>query len=140
MGEYSGVDLCIEFASTDISGKARTADISEATGEPEKIDVTTKGDTQRQTLEGLVGADNTTITCTILADDGGSDPVAALSMGASGSLVVYDNGKTHGQNMATTAAARLTDRSISIPYDGAVEWSLTFNSVNAVAYSTYSSA
>ena len=53
MGEISGKDLVIEFGGTDISGKARSYEIAEDKGETAKIDVSHKGDTSVQQIEGL---------------------------------------------------------------------------------------
>ena len=137
MAEYAGKSLVIEFGGTDISTSARTAEISEDRGETEKIDVTVKGDTERQHILGFQGADNTTVTCTILADDGGSDPVAALTMGDKDTLDIFPEGKTVNQDLDRLTNAEIISRSKSVPYDGAVEWSITFNSVDAMSYTTY---
>ncbi len=137
MSEISGKDLVIEFGGTDISGKARSYEIAEDKGETAKIDVSHKGDTSVQQIEGLQGPDNSTINCTILYDDGGSDPVSALSMGDKQTLNCYPAGKTGGKDLNRLTDATLTSRTFTVPYDGAVEWSLTFNSINAVTYTTY---
>ena len=137
MAKFSGKDLVLEFGGTDISAKGRTIEISEDTGEPEKIDTTTRGDTERQHLISFPGPDNTTVTATILADDGGSDPVAALTMNDVQTLLAYPEGKTPGEDLAEVTSAYLISRTYTVPYDGAVEWSLTFNSVDAATYTTY---
>jgi len=92
MAEISGVDLCVEFGSTDISAQARSYDVAEDKGESEKIDVTHRGDTDREHILSFQGADNTTVNVTALYADTGSDPIRDLAMGTKATLDCYPEG------------------------------------------------
>lgn len=140
MAEKSGSSLVVEFGGTDISAKGRSYEIAEDRGEPEKIDVTHRGDTQRQHLESFQGPDNTNVTFTALYDDSGSDPIASLTMGTKATLDLYPEGKAHGSDLERLTNARLITKNHTVPYDGAIEWTTTFNSVDSMTYTTYTTA
>jgi len=136
MAKFKGSSLVLAFAGTDISGAGRSIEIDEAPGEPEKIDVTVRGDTEREYLEGFPGGDNTTITLNALALDA-SDTIEPIATNTTGTLLAYPEGTAHGAIKVTVSAARVTGKTYTVPYDGAVEWNLTFNSVNAATYGTH---
>ena len=135
MPEFKGSLVVLEFAGTDISGSARTVTISEDPGEAEKIDVTVKGDTERQYLAGFPGGHNTTVTMNVLAQSA-SDPIEAIATNTTGAMVVLPEGDVQGAIAITIAAMRLIGKEYTVPYDGAVEWNLTFNSETAATYGT----
>jgi len=135
MAEFKGDDVILNFGGTDISGAARVVTVSEAPGEAEKLDVTVKGDTARQYIEGFPGGHNTTVTLAALAD-GTSDAIEAVSANTTGAVEILPEGDTAGAIGVTIAAMRLVGKDYSVPYDGAVEWALTFNSVTAATYGT----
>ena len=135
MAEFKGSAVVVEFAGTDISGSARTVTISEDPGEAEKIDVTVKGDTERQYLAGFPGGDNTTVTMNALALDG-SDTIEGIATNTTGNVIVLPEGDVHGGIAVTIASMRLINKEYTIPYDGAVEWNVTFNSETAAVYGT----
>jgi len=135
MAEFKGSSVVVEFAGTDISGSARTVTISEDPGEAEKIDVTVKGDTERQFLAGFPGGDNTTVTMNALALDA-SDTIEAIATNTTGTLLVLPEGDTQGAVAVTITAMRLIGKEYVVPYDGAVEWNLTFNSETGATYGT----
>jgi len=135
MAEFKGDDVILEFAGTDISGSARVVTISEAPGEAEKLDVTVKGDTARQYIEGFPGGANTTVTLAALALDG-SDTIEAVTTNTTGAVSIQPEGSAQGAIEVTIAAMRLIGKDYTVPYDGAVEWALTFNSVTAASYGT----
>ena len=138
MAEFKGSSLRLDFAGTDISGGGRSVSISEDPGEPEKIDVTVKGDTERQYLASFPGGHNTTVTFNALAQ-AASDTIEPIATNTTGTLAVYPEGYTHGAISATILAMRLINKEYVTPYDGAVEWNLTFNSTTSCTYSTYDS-
>ena len=140
MAEISGKDLYVEYGATDISGEGRWVDLTEDKGESEKIDVTTKGDTARQHILGFQGANNTSVTMTALYNTGGADVIAALTLGDKQTLNICPNGHTAALDMWECTNMELIIRSYTEPYDGAVEWTVTFNSVDAVTYTTYTTA
>ena len=135
MPEFSGKDVVLKFAGTDISGSARTVTVSEAPGEMEKIDVTVKGDTARQYLASFPGGNNTTVTAEILALDG-SDPIEAIAANTSGALVVLPEGAGAGNISISIAGMYLIGKDYTIPYADAVKWDLSFNSTTAATYGT----
>ena len=139
MAEYSGKDLVIYYGGTDISALARSCEVSEDPGESEKIDVTHKGDTARQQLIGLDGVDNTTVTAAILTDSGAADVVAALTMKDSQTLLIYPEGiATPGtDSLVELATAILINRTYTIPFDDVVLWAVSWNSIAAASYTTY---
>ena len=98
-------------------------------------DVTVKGDTKREYIEGFPGGDNTTVTLAALAD-GASDAIEAVATNTTGAMEILPEGDTAGAIGITIAAMRLIGKDHSVPYDGAVEWALTFNSVTAATYGT----
>ena len=137
MAKFKGSSLVVSFAGTDISGAGRSFEVSEDPGEAEKIDVTVRGDSEREFLEGFPGGDNTTVSMTALALDG-SDTIEPIATNTTGTLLCYPEGTAHGAIKVTVSAARLISKTYTVPYDGAVEWALSFNSVNAATYGTHS--
>ena len=135
MAEFKGSEVVVEFGGTDISVSARTATVSEAPGEPEKLDVTVKGDTARQYIEGFPGGDNTTVTVEALAD-GASDAIEPIATNTTGNMEILPEGDVQGGIKVTVNSMRLITKDYTVPYDGAVAWSLSFNSTTAATYGT----
>ena len=135
MAEFKGDDVILDFAGTDISGSARVVTVSEAPGEAEKLDVTVKGDSARQYIEGFPGGANTTVTLAALALDS-SDTIEAVTTNTTGAMSILPEGDVQAAIEVTVAAMRLIGKDYTVPYDGAVEWALTFNSVTAAVYGT----
>ena len=135
MAEFKGDDVILNFGGTDLSGAARVVTVSEAPGEAEKLDVTVKGDSARQYIEGFPGGANTTVTLAALAD-GASDAIEAVATNTTGAMEILPEGDTAGAIGVTIAAMRLIGKDYTVTYDGAVEWALTFNSVTAATYGT----
>ena len=140
MAHYAGSGLLVKFNTVDISGHARSVDVSEDAGDPDIIDVSHKGDTAHVIIEGMAGADQATVTLKVLQD---TTPTAAethFDVGDKDTLYVYPSGQTHGYAALIIQNARLTSMSDTIPYDGAVELTLTWKAANSVTRTTYSSA
>ena len=135
MAEFKGDSVILNFGGTDLSSSARVVTVSEAPGEAEKLDVTVKGDSARQYIEGFPGGANTTVTLAALAD-GASDAIEAVAANATGAMEILPEGDTAGAISVDVAAMRLIGKDYTVPYDGAVEWALTFNSVTAASYGT----
>ena len=135
--EYKGDKVVLEFGGTDLSASARTVTISEAPGEPEKLDVTVKGDTAREFIEGFPGGHNTTVTLAALALDGTDDTIQVLAVNTTGDLEVWPEGDVQSSIEVAISAMRLIGKDYTVPYDNAVEWALTFNSVTAATYTTH---
>ena len=135
MAEFKGDSVILNFGGTDLSGAARVVTVSEAPGEAEKLDVTVKGDSARQYIEGFPGGANTTVTLAALAD-GTSDAIEAVATNTTGAMEILPEGDSAAAIGITIAAMRLIGKDYTVPYDGAVEWALTFNSVTAATYGT----
>jgi len=135
MAEFKGEDLILNFAGTDLSGGGRVVTVSEAPGEAEKLDVTVKGDSARQYLEGFPGGANTTVTLTALAQ-ASTDPIEGIAANTTGAIEILPEGDTAGAISVDIAAMRLIGKDYTVPYNGAVEWSLTFNSATVATYGT----
>lgn len=139
MAEYKGADLAVFYNSVDISGQARTVTVNEEAGEPEQLDITHKGDTERQLLEGFAGANRTTVELGIL-DDSAGHALLDFAINAKDTLYVYPRGKTHTYEEIEIQNARFISRSEPIVYDQAVEITANFIALNSCTRGTYSSA
>lgn len=139
MAEYKGDQVVVEFNTVDISGQARTVTVNEEAGDPDQIDTTHKGDSEKQQVEGLPGAPKTSVDFQSLDYDADTVGPMKFAVNAKDTLVIYPQGKTHGKPKIVISNARLTSRSKKIPYDGAAEFSCKFTATNAATYTTYSS-
>lgn len=138
--QFTGKDVVVKFNTVDISATARTVEITESAEEPEEIDKTHKGDTERLTIEGLPGATATSITMNILDEVGGVAALLDFAVNTKSTLTVYPEGMTHAKESIIIQNARLIEIGETIPYDGVVELNATWNAKNTVTRGTYSSA
>lgn len=138
MAEYKGADLAVFYNSVDISGQARTVTVNEEAGEPEQLDVTHKGDTERQLLEGFAGAQRTSVELGVL-DDSAGHSLLDFDVNSKDTLYVYPRGKTHTYEEITVENARMISRTEPIVYDQAVEITTNFLALNSCTRGTYSS-
>jgi hypothetical protein len=140
MAEYKGSDLAVFYNTVDISGQARSVTVTQEAGEPEQLDITHKGDTERQLLEGFPGAQRTSVELNILDDDGGDAALLDFAVNSKDTLYVYPQGKTHTYEEILVTNARLISMTEPIKYDQAVEITASFIALNSLSRSTYSSA
>jgi hypothetical protein len=140
MAEYKGHNLAVVFNTVDISGQARSVTVNEEAGEPEQLDVTHKGDSERQLLEGFAGAQRTSVEMNILDDDDGDSALLDFAVNAKDTLFVYPEGRTHTYQEIVIQNARLISRAEPIVYDQAVEITANFLALNNCTRGTYSSA
>jgi hypothetical protein len=140
MAEYSGKDLQVFWNTIDISGQGRRVVINETAGEPEEVDITHRGDTERTALETYPGTVKTNVEYSCLDESGGSAALLGIDINDQDTLYIYPEGKTHGNAQITVTNARLIDRSQPVEYDQAVELEATFHAKNGVTRDTYSSA
>ena len=138
--EYKGSSLQVFFNTVELSGQGRTVNVSEAAGEPEEIDITHRGDTERQLLESYPGGQKTTVDTSGLDESTGTAVIYDFAVNAQDTLYVYPEGKTHTYREGELQNARLIDRGLSVPYDGAGEWTAQFHAKNSITWGTYSSA
>ena len=144
MAHYAGINLAVGFgvnaiAAVDLTGHGRTVDVSETAPAPATIDVTHKGDTAHQIIEGLPGGVETNVSFTAVVDDtwGVSD---TMIMNTVGTLYVWPRGKTHEYPQIAVRNAWLHERSYKEAYDGTIEVTLVFNAKNSATHTTYASA
>lgn len=140
MAEYSGKDLQVFFNTVDLSGQGRRVVVNETAGEPEEVDITHRGDSERSALETYPGTVKTNVEFTCLDESGGGAGLLGFALNAQDTLLIYPRGKTHGYEQITVNNARLIDRSQPVEYDQAVELEATFHAKNSVTRDTYSSA
>lgn len=138
--QYTGKDMVVEYNTVDISGTARTVEVTESSDEPESIDKTHKGDATRLTIEGFPGATGTQVTVNALDEVGGVAAMKDFAANAKDTLVIYPEGKVHTKEKITVQNARLIEMGETIPYDNVAEWNVTFSAKNTVTRGTYSSA
>jgi len=138
--EYSGKDLQVFFNTVDISGKGRRVVINEMAGEPEEVDITHRGDTERSALETYPGTVKTNVEFSCLDEADGDAALLGFALNAKDTLFAYPRGKMHGYPQITVNNARLIDRSQPVEYDQEVELDASFHAKNSVTRDTYSSA
>jgi hypothetical protein len=135
--QFTGKNMVLEFGTVDVSASMRKVTITENADPPEDIDVTHKGDTERQLLDGLPGAVKTTVAADALDETGQASEIANLSINSLDTLIFYPEGKVNGKAKMTLNSATFRNRVHTTPYDGAVELSATFDSKQACTWSTY---
>jgi hypothetical protein len=135
---YDGRDLVVEFAGVDISAYARSFEVTESAEEPEEIDVTTKGDTERQTIEGFPGSQSTDVAYTMLDIYDALHAFGTVAINTKSTLTMYPKGKTSTYPMLTLQNARLIERGHNVVYDEAVELTGSFTATNSLTRGTYS--
>ena len=144
MTHYSGINLAVGWGGTaitavDLAGHGRTVDVSETAPAPDTIDVTHKGDTSKQIIEGLPGAPETNITFTAIVDDTWSVNDTMI-INTLGTLYVWPRGKIHAYPQIIIRSAVLHERSYKAAYDGTIETTLVFNAKTTATHGTYASA
>ena len=136
--EYTGIDLVVEYNTVDISGLARSARVAEDAGEPEEYDITHKGDTAKQILEGLPEAPKTRVEYNCLDETLGASALLDFAINAKDTLLIYPEGKTHTYPLLTLNNARLVNRSQPIEWNAPVPLDATFVAKNSLTRSSYS--
>ena len=140
MAEFQGDSLQVYYNTVDISAQMTRAVVNENAPEPEEIDVTHRGDTERQVLEGFPGRVGTNVDVTLWQAEGDAATIMDFAINAKDTLYIYPEGKTHTKPELTLQNARLIDRTETVPFDGADEIAATFNAKNSLTRGTYSSA
>ena len=135
--EYKGSSLTVEYNSVTLTGQGRTVTVSEEAGEPEEIDITHRGDTERQVLESFPGRQACTVELGGLDEGAGTAVIYDFAINAKDTLKIYPEGKTNNTRLLTLNNARLIDRNLDVPYDGAAEWGATFHAKNSITLGTY---
>jgi hypothetical protein len=137
---YVGDSVVLVYSATDISGYARSVDITESAPKPDAADTSHKGDTALSDIQLLGGAPETDLSMTVIDIYDALTEYGTLALNASDTLTIYPNGVVHTYPQLTMNNATLNERSQTIPFQGAVEISLAFNARNTLTRGTYSSA
>jgi hypothetical protein len=136
---YVGDAVVLVYSATDISGYARSVDITETAPKPDAADTTHKGDTAKSDIQLLGGAPETDLSMTVLDIYDALTEYGTLALNAKDTVTIYPNGVTHTYPKLTCNNAQLNERSQTIPFEGAVEISLAFNARNTLTRGTYDS-
>lgn len=140
MAEFKGDSLVVEFNTVDISAQMTRVRVAEEGAEPPDIDVTHKGDTTQQVLEGLPSAKKTGVEVELYDEEGDVSALMDFAIQSKDSLLIYPEGKTHTKPLLTLNNARMINRNQEIPFDGAVALDASFHAKNSITRSTYSTA
>ena len=127
---YSGTGVIVCFGATDISGYARSVDVNETVSDGD-IDVTHKGDTSRQYVDGI-DEFTTEASMTVVDIYDSVTLYGSLALNAEDTLHIYPHGITAGEPQLRLYNAELNSRTQTIPYEGAVEVTLTFRAKNSL--------
>ena len=93
--EYSGINLKVMFKGADISGQGRKITVTENAPIPPDIDVSHKGDSEVQVVEGLAGARTTDASIETVDIYDAITALGSVALNTKDTLVVYPYGKTH---------------------------------------------
>ena len=137
---YDGRDLVVEFGVVDISAYARAITLDETAPEPDELETTHKGDTEKQTIEGLAGAQSASAAFTMIDIYDALTAFGSMPINSIDTLITYPKGKVHTYPMLTLQNARLISRSEPIEYNGVVEISGNFSARNSLTRGTYTTA
>jgi len=140
MAEFKGDSLAVYFNTVDISLQMQTVSVNEEGAEPPDIDITHKGDTVQQVLEGLPVAKKTNVSVHLFDSDDDGAELMGFAIQSKDTLYVYPEGQVHSNTMLTLNNARLINRTQDIPYDNAVTIDAEFHAKNSITRSTYDSA
>jgi len=130
MGRYSGKDLYVEFAGTDLSGDFRTLDVPESCT---IIDASAGSDTYKDKLAGQTDA---TASLSMLHQAAGTVLWDALAPTTEGTLIWAPEG-TASAKPKHSATVIVSSRGKSIPYEGVVELSVDFDIKSAITDTIY---
>lgn len=137
MAKYIGDAVVIEFGTTDISGKYTSVEVAEEAPESTRIDVSDKGSTEIETIQGLSGEPKTTVNASINDETDGASPVLDFSINDQDTLIIYPEGKTDGKPMRTIPNSILSTRRQTAGYQAKAEWAVSFYAYETVTEGTY---
>ena len=140
MAEFKGDSLAVFFNTVDISLQMQTVSVNEEGAEPPDIDITHKGDTVQQVLEGLPVAKKTGVEVHLFDSNADNAEIMQFAIQAKDTLYVYPEGQTHTYTELTLNNARLINRTQDIPYDNAVTIDASFHAKNSITRGTYDSS
>ena len=137
---YIGGSVVVIWSTdTDISGYARSVDISESAPAPDAADTTHKGDTVKSDIQLLPGAPETTVGMTVLDIYDSLTVFGTLALNSKDTLTIYPKGAIHTYPKLTLNNAVFNERTETIPFEAAVELTLSFNAKNTLTRGSYAS-
>jgi len=131
--------VVIWSTDTDISGYARSVDITETAPAPDAADVTHKGDTAKSDIQLLPGAPETTISMVVLDIYDSLTVFGTLALNSKDTLTIYPKAAVNAYPKLTLNNAVFNERTQTIPFEGAVELTLSWNAKNTLTRGSYSS-
>jgi hypothetical protein len=135
--EFKGNNVVSEFNNVDISTTLTQVEISEEATEPKEIDVTHRGDSQMEALEGLPGKTKGRVTMQCWDEKDGVSAIYGFNIGDKYPLDVYPEDKVSGKPVRSIALATLLKRTQPIQVEQAVNFSLEFSFIGTVTKTTY---
>jgi len=130
MPAYRGKDLAVVFDTQDVSGDGRSVSFEES---GDALDSTTVGMAAREKIAGLT--DGSASFEAIDTTGAWAAEWQSMKPGTAGTLDVYPEGNSSGMRKVS-AAAIVTARSLSVPYDDVSTVSVSFELSGTVTEST----
>ncbi len=140
MAEFKGDSLAVYLNTVDISAQMTRVRIAEEGAEPPDIDITHKGDTTQQVLEGLPSAKKTGVEVELYDEEGDVSAIMDFAIQSKDTLYIYPEGYTHTKPELTLNNARMINRNQEIPFDNAVAIDASFHAKNSITRGTYDSS
>ena len=137
MAEFKGDSLAVYYNTVDISTQMQSVSVTEEGAEPPDIDITHKGDTTQQVLEGLPAPKKTNAEVELFDEEGDVSAIMDFAIQAKDTLIIYPEGKTHSKPELTLNNARLINRVQNVVYNDAVKITASFHAKNSITRGTY---
>lgn len=131
MTKYTGEDMVLQFAGTNISGASRALEINEEVNE---LDATTYGSADREYL--MTKKRNRDGSFTILDDAGATATENLLDVGTTGTLEWAPEGTAAGKRKRTCTALILRSRK-TFPHDDITQFAVNFRLSGSITKGTY---
>jgi len=130
-GRISGKDVYIEFDGIDISGDVTSVSWTE---DGDVVDVTAANDSFHYYVTTRKDG---TLDVEAFFDASTTTAFDAVAVNTAGTLIVAPAGTASGNPKYTWDRAIVSSRGVTIPFDGGVTWTATFQFSSEVSESTY---
>ena len=140
MPKYVGSAVRVDHGTADLSGQYTTFEWKTTQGEAKRENVSDKSSTtSEEFVTGLLGDKKT--TWSVKANDvvGGTSKILTLTLGLTGTVVVYSEGKVHSKPKVTILSGIVNDFGQTGGYATKVELSASGYSFSEPTFGTYSS-
>ena len=135
---YVGSAVAVYWGTNvDLSAYARSVEITETAPAPDAADTTHKGDSVKSDIQLLPGAPETNVTMTVIDIYDSLTVYGTLALNSKSTLTIYPRGVVDEYPMLTCNNAVFNERSETIPFEGAVELTLSFNAKNTLTRSSW---